>query len=94
MGDLEAAQRHLTEALGRLEGALTRRLSRPTFSEGDADPLVSGDMEAMRDECRRLNAALDEARRERDAVREAADAVVRRLDGSIDELDRLLEEQS
>lgn len=91
MGELEAAQRHLTEAVRRLESALTRRLSRnpgPTNGPASGAP----DVDALRDECQRLNAALDHAMRERDEVREAADSVVRRLDGSIDELDRLLED--
>ncbi|MDX1541663.1 MAG: DUF4164 family protein [Geminicoccaceae bacterium] len=92
MGELEAAQRHLTEALRRLEGALARRLSRGGGTNGQhADPGIGGDVEALRDECQRLNAALDEALRERDVVRAAAGSVVQRLDGSIDELDRLLE---
>ena len=93
MGELEAAQRHLTEALRRLENALALRLGRGSAAiNGVADPGITSDVDALRDECRRLNAALDQAMRERDAVRETADAVVRRLDGSIDELDRLLED--
>ena len=92
MGELEAAQRHLTEALRRLESALARRLSRGGGTgNGSAGPGLAADVEALREECQRLNAALDEAMRERDMVREAAGAVVQRLDGSIDELDRLLE---
>jgi hypothetical protein len=94
MGELETAQRHLTEALQRLESALGRRLSRAAGGNGQADPLVAADLEAMREECQRLNAALDEVARERDEVREAAQAVVRRLDGSIDDLDQLLGDES
>lgn len=98
MGDMEAAQRHLTEALRRLEGALARRLSRAAPSgngsdhTGAAPPGFADDVAALREECQRLNSALDVAMRERDAVREAAGSVARRLDGSIEELDRLLED--
>lgn len=91
MGELEAAQRHLTESLRRLESALARRLSRTAGTNGGSDPRLAGDVQALREECQRLNAALDEALRERDVVRATADSLVRRLDGSIDELDRLLE---
>lgn len=101
MGELEAAQRHLTESLRRLESALARRLSRgdrpvnghPGPEGGAAERAsLAADVDALRDECERLNVALDDAMRERDAVREVADTVVRRLDGSIEELDRLLED--
>lgn len=96
MGELEAAQRHLTEALRRLESALERRLATgggPTNGHaGDPDDRESlvADVGELRRECERLQSALDEAVRDRDAVRETADAVARRLDGSIDELDRLI----
>lgn len=96
MADLEAAQRHLTESLRRLEAALARRLAqapRSPANGGDAGraSALAEDVDALRHECERLSAALEIAEQERQAARAAADAVARRLDGSIAELDRLLE---
>ena len=103
MAELEAAQRHLTEALRRLESALARRLS-ATGPAGAVDPggvevqnllaernALADDVDALRRECERLYGAIDLAERERETARTAAHAVAQRLDGSIAELDRLLE---
>jgi chorismate mutase len=99
MGELEAAQRHLTEALRRLESALARRLSAGDGAgnghSGSSEILsernaLAADVGELRHECERLQSALDEAMRDRDEVRHAADSVARRLDGSIEELDRML----
>lgn len=106
MGELEAAQRHLTEALRRLESALARRLSAGGGGAGNGHAAAVGspelseiiaernglidDVGELRHECERLQGALDEAVRDREQVRDAADGVARRLDTSIEELDRLL----
>jgi len=45
----------------------------------------------LRNECDRLSNALREAEGERRSLQEVTDTVARRLDGSIGELDRLLE---
>jgi len=99
MAELHTAQRHLSDALKRLEAALTRRLSAAPVSEyeraldavtAERDALAR-DVAVLRSECDRLSAALREAEEENQAIRETTDAVVRRLDGSIDEIDKLLE---
>lgn len=101
MAELEAAQRHLTEALRRLESALARRLSAggpvPMVKNGEVRDLVNernalaDHADSLRQECERLHDALKVAEQEREVARSAADSVARRLDGSIAELDRLLE---
>jgi len=99
MSELDAAQRRLNEALRRLEGALSRRLAtapgaemerelRTIATERDA---LARDVSALRNECDRLSNALREAEEEKRSLQEVSDAVARRLDGSIGELDRLLE---
>ena len=77
MADLEAAERHLSAALERLQAALNRRLS------GGASGLSVGsdlpeDVVALQEECQTL--------------REIAGHVSQRLDHSIDQLDRLIGE--
>ncbi len=99
MAELQTAQRHLSDALKRLEAALTRRLAAAPISEyeraldavtAERDALAR-DVAVLRSECDRLSAALREAEEENQAIRETTDAVVRRLDGSIHEIDKLLE---
>jgi flagellar export protein FliJ len=103
MAKLETAQRRLDQAVRRLEAALARRMGPPgdaaalaeyervlTQLGGERDHLAS-DLVALRGECDRLSTALSEAQRERQALRQVTDQVARRLDGSIAEIDRLLE---
>jgi hypothetical protein len=99
MSQLEAAQQHLVEAL---KDALARRLSQPppgsdaeyeqAFAQlaADRDGLAR-DVGALRRECDRLSAALGEIQRDRDRLRTISGQVARRIDGSIAEIDRLLE---
>lgn len=99
MSELDAAQRRLNEALRKLEAALSRRLStapgadverelRSVAAERDA---LARDVGVLRNECDRLSNALREAEEEKRSLQEVTDAVARRLDGSIGELDRMLE---
>ena len=97
MADLDTAQRHLADALTRLEVALNRRLAAradpgaaiaPLRAERDA---LATDVAALRSECERLSTALRDAEHENRTIREATESVARRLDGSIDQLDHLLE---
>jgi hypothetical protein len=75
MADLEAAERHLSAALERLQAALSRRTTggMPASNVGSDLP---DDVIALQEECQTL--------------REVAGHVSRRLDRSINELDRLL----
>jgi hypothetical protein len=99
MVELETAQRHLSEALRRLEAAVMRRLATPPAGgdgEQQLDALLherdglARDVAMLRSECDRLAAALHEAEAEKRQIREITETVARRLDGSIDELDRML----
>jgi hypothetical protein len=74
MAELEAAERHLSAALERLQAALSRRRSGGAPASGVAD--LPDDVIALQEECQTL--------------REVAGHVSQRLDRSIDELDRLL----
>ena len=97
MSSLEAAQRRLEDALRRIEAAASRRA---TTDGGDGAPgtaflaernaLVEG-VGQLRGECERLNEALDAAQRDNEALRRLNEEVARRLDGTIDELQQLLE---
>lgn len=99
MAELETAQRHVSEALRRLEAALARRLSSApnVNSEGGLDTAsaerdtLARDVASLRSECDRLSAALREAEEQNRAMRELTKTVARRLDGPISELDRMLE---
>jgi hypothetical protein len=75
MAELEAAERHLSAALERLQAALNRRMA-----GGGLAPQVGSDLPddvvALQEECQTL--------------REVASHVSQRLDRSIHELDRLL----
>jgi flagellar export protein FliJ len=103
MSKLETAQRRLDQAVRRLEAALARRMGPP----GDAAALaeyeraltqlsaerdhLARDVGMLRGECDQLSTALSEAQRDHQALRQVTDQVARRLDGSIAEIDRLLE---
>jgi septal ring factor EnvC (AmiA/AmiB activator) len=101
MSQLEAAQRHLTQALERLEDALALRLAQPpagtssdqrAFAEITAERNdLARDVRALRSECDRLSAALREMQRDNDDLRATTSQVARRIDGSVAEIDRLLE---
>jgi chromosome segregation ATPase len=102
MSQLEAAQRHLTQALERLEDALALRLAQPpagtsadyqrAFAEITAERNdLARDVRTLRSECDRLSAARSEMQRDNDDLRAATGQVARRIDGSIAEIDRLLE---
>lgn len=75
MTDFEAAEQHLSAALERLQAALARR-----GPGGEPIPRVGGelpeDVVALQEECQSL--------------REVADHVAQRIDGSVGEIDRLL----
>ena len=53
---------------------------------------LSRDLQALREECDRLSSALQSAEQDRDAARKMTSEVAARLDVSIEELDRLIEE--
>jgi hypothetical protein len=100
MSQFETAQRHLTEALKRLEAALEHRMIEPHGGSVGGGPGV-GQIRAERDElarnlgvlreqCDRLSVALSEAQHDNRTLRELSGHVAQRLDGSIVELDRLL----
>ena len=102
MSQLEAAQRHLAQALERLEDALALRLAQPppgthadyqrAFAEITAERNdLARDVRALRSECDRLSAALSAMQRDNDELRAVTGQVARRIDGSIAEIDRLLE---
>jgi hypothetical protein len=74
MADLQAAERHLSAALERLQAALNRRTSGGAAAPVGSD--LPDDVIALQEECQTL--------------REVAGHVSQRLDRSIDELDRLL----
>lgn len=52
---------------------------------------LAGDVDALRRECDRLSEALDAVQRDNAELRQINEQVARRLDGTIDELQRLLE---
>lgn len=102
MSQLEAAQQHLVQALKRLENALARRLTQlPSGADADVQRAfaeitaerndLARDVGVLRSECDRLSAALSDMQRDHDSLREVTGQVARRIDGSIAEIDRLLE---
>ena len=107
MSSVEAAQQRLEAALRRVEAALARQrpvggvgggghgdppmLERALAELGAERDALSNDVGALRDECGRLNEALDQAQRDNAALRRVNDEVARRLDGTIDELQQLLD---
>jgi len=99
MSALDIAEQHLTEALSRLEQVLAQRLAAADPGQTaaltelvDERDKLHRDVEALREECNRLNTALQTAEQDRDAARKMTSEVAARLDVSIDELDRLIEE--
>jgi hypothetical protein len=102
MSEFETAQQHLAEALRRLETAVARRLMRPPPAAGSGDRHaleeltaerddLARNVEVLRSECDRLSAALSEVQRDHRNLREVTGHVAQRIDGSIAEIDRLLE---
>jgi predicted nucleic acid-binding Zn-ribbon protein len=102
MSQLEAAQQHFAQALKRLENALARRLTQlPSGADADVQRAfaeitaerndLARDVSVLRSECDRLSAALSDMQRDHDSLREVTGQVARRIDGSIAEIDRLLE---
>jgi predicted nucleic acid-binding Zn-ribbon protein len=102
MSQLQAAQQHLAEALRRLEYALAHRLAQvgsgaPADYERRLAALtaerndLARDVGMLRGECDRLSAALSETQRDHRNLRDVTAHVARRIDGSIAEIDRLLE---
>jgi hypothetical protein len=102
MSQLEAAQQHLAQALERLEDALAVRLAQPppgtdadyqrAFAEITAERNdLARNVRALRGECDRLSATLSATQRDNDALRAVTGQVTRRIDGSIAEIDHLLE---
>jgi DNA-binding PucR family transcriptional regulator len=102
MSSFDAAQRRLEHALRRIEAAASRgargagaagssaRAGAPAEPDAERDAL-SLTVNQLREECGRLQEALDAAQRENAALRRANDEVARRLDGTIDELQQLME---
>jgi SMC interacting uncharacterized protein involved in chromosome segregation len=99
MSELETAQEHLVDALRRLESAVMRRLMRSegpevqqAFEQMVAEREgLARDVSALRSECDRLSAALSEMQRNHSSLRDVTSHVAQRIDGSIAEIDRLLE---
>lgn len=100
MAELQEAERHLSEALGRLEAALAKRLDQAGAYQVPPGPVADlarerdalrRDVAALGAECERLRAAMRAAEDENRALREASAAVASRLDGSISQIDRILE---
>jgi septal ring factor EnvC (AmiA/AmiB activator) len=99
MSALDVAEHHLNEALSRLEQALAQRLASadPEHAASvtklaDERDTLHRDIKALREECERLNTALDAAESDRDGLRRTTDEVAAKLDNSIDELDRMIGE--
>lgn len=95
MSELEAAQRHLANALQRIQSALERRSSGTAFQHADEVDMQGDDLgrhvSMLRGECDRLSAALSDAQRDNENLRRVSTQVAQRLDSSIAEIDRLLE---
>jgi ubiquinone biosynthesis protein UbiJ len=102
MSQLQTAQQRLAQALRRLENALARRLTQNLSAApaeyqralaaitAERDDLAR-DVGMLRSECDRLSAALSEMQRDHRNLRDLTGRVARRIDGSIAEIDRLLE---
>jgi predicted nucleic acid-binding Zn-ribbon protein len=102
MAQLETAQQRLAEALQRLEAALARRMVQPSSAAATDYELalaamtaerndLARDVSILRSECDRLSAALSEIQRDHRSLRDVTSHVAQRIDGSIAEIDRLLE---
>lgn len=99
MSALDNAEQHLTQALSRLEQALAQRMAAADPDHAAAIARLSDerdrlqhDVQSLRQECDRLTTALQSAEQDRDAARRMTHEVASRLDVSIEELDRLIEE--
>lgn len=99
MSALDIAEQHLTEALSRLEKALAQRMAAVDPDQvaavarlADERDTLHHDVQTLRGECDRLSTALQVAEQDRDTARKMTHEVAARLDVSIDELDRLIEE--
>lgn len=100
MAGLDDAERHLNDALERLEAALGKRLDQAGAYQVPVGPIgdlarerdaLRRDVAALGAECERLKATVRAAEEENRALREAGAAVASRLDGSISQIDRILE---
>ena len=107
MSSLDAAQKRLEDALRRVETALVQRpggagassgphfdvaaFERELVQLGAERDALAADVDRLRDECGRLSEALDAVQRDNAELRQINEQVARRLDGTIDELQRLLE---
>ncbi|MDH3659237.1 MAG: hypothetical protein OEU92_04270 [Alphaproteobacteria bacterium] len=97
MSALKLAEQHLNEALSRLEQVMAKRLAAADPDQaavinrltGERDALLR-DVEGLRAECERLGVALNKAEREQDDIKATTEQVASRLDGSIEELDRMI----
>ncbi|MCB2010790.1 MAG: DUF4164 family protein [Geminicoccaceae bacterium] len=89
MSALSRAQTRLEQAVARLEKALGEHRSRSQESEASAN--VMQEVQSLRDECRDLRGKLDLANRRHAHLQTVVSQVSDRLDGSIGELDRLME---
>ncbi len=99
MSALDIAEQHLNEALSRLEQALAHRLAAADPHQATAMTELEGERNALRDDivtlreqCERLSSALQAAEQDRDMARQMTSVVAAKLDVSIEELDRLIEE--
>lgn len=93
MSALQAAQRRLDQALAQLEAVLSRPRSEADTSYASTLPRVdlAPDVAALRDECGRLQTALETSQRENERLRALADDTALKLDSTIAELNMLLE---
>ncbi|MCB1972202.1 MAG: DUF4164 family protein [Geminicoccaceae bacterium] len=89
MSALSRAQTRLEQAVARLEKALGEHEARSAESSGSED--VLHEVQALRDECRDLRGKLDRANRRHAHLQTVVSEVSVRLDGSITELDQMLE---
>ncbi len=107
MSSLDAAQRRLEDALKRVEAVTGQRrvqegvggagpfdastLERALAKVGAERDALSENVGRLREECGRLNEALEAAHRDNETLRRVNEEVARRLDGTIDELQLLLD---
>ncbi len=97
MSALKIAEQHLNEALSRLEQVMARRLAAADPDQAavvnrltqERDTLAR-DVDQLRAECERLAEALKSVERDHNDMRETTGMVARRLDNSIEELDRMI----
>ncbi len=99
MSALKIAEQHLNEALARLEHVMARRLAAADPDQAavitrltDERDALNRDVDGLRAECERLSEALKTAEREQEAMRDATEQATARLDSSIEQLDRMIEE--